>query len=298
MKKLFLFLPLIFFIISCKTNHDQKAESSVYFQWTDSYDRSVSLDKEPERVISLSPAITEMIFLLGSSDKLVGITEFCEYPPETANTTKVGGLQNLNIEYLLSLQPDVILIGSIIPKNEVEKMEQAGIPVIAIREENKIEGIYSALSVLGRIFNKTEAAEQEVSQLKIKMDKVKASLPVDSSHRPTVYFVVGFGDAGDYTAPNNSHIHEIITLAGGKNIGENLKGWNISREYLFQEDPEIIIIRKDNKDRFCSTFPYKELTAVKEGEIYPIESGWIDIVSPRNILAIEMINEVIIEHHR
>lgn len=279
---------------ACHPPAPKGQDSLAYFEWTDSYERAVSLTKVPQRIISLSPSITEMIFLLESEDLLVGISDFCEYPEGTRQIKKVGGMQNFNIEYLLSLNPDIVFIGSIVSKEDVEKIEMMGIPVIAIKEEQDIRGIFLALNILGKILQKEELASVQVEKLQNQLDAVTSALP-STMVKPSVYFVVGFGEAGDYTAPANSHIHEIITLAGGKNVGESLSGWSISREYLFREDPDIIMIRKENKEKFCQTFPYSELKAVKQHHVYPIESGWIDIVSPRNILAIQEIHQHINE---
>lgn len=279
----FIFL-LFFFFSSCQNSSKQK--SSDYFSWTDSYGREVSLKEEPQRIVSLSPALTEMIFLLKSEDKLVAITDFCLYPPETDNIPKVGGIQNFNIESVIALNPDVVLIGSIVPQESVNKMESMGLSVIAIKEENKIEGIYNAMIVLGKILNQQEMAAKKVDDLQQRIADIERR-EISEQEKPSVYYVVGFGGAGDFTAPKDSHIHEIITLSGGRNIGEVLTGWSISREYLFQEDPDLIFIREEDVDHFSQLFPYTELTAVKNKRVYPIESGWIDIVSPRNVMAVE-----------
>lgn len=163
------------------------------------------------------------------------------------------------------------------------------IPVISIIEENNIEGMSDVITTLGKICNREEAANKEANAWRACIEQVKNNKTSNSGKR--VYYVVGFGDTGDFTAPKSSHIHQIIELAGCKNIGENLTGWNVSREYLFQEDPDIIIVRTEDKETFCSQSPYNKLTAVKEGRVYPINSGWIDIVSPRNIKAIELIRK-------
>ena len=105
--------------------------------------------------------------------------------------------------------------------------------------------------------------------------------------------MVGFGKTGDFTAPGNSYIHDIITLAGGRNIGEDLTTWSVNREHLFEQDPDLIFIREEDLETFCQTYPYTLLTAVKEHRVYPINSGWIDTPSPRNMLAIEYIHQVI-----
>lgn len=258
-------------------------------EMTDSYGRTVTFSQSPQRIISLSPPITEAIFLLESQDRLVGISDFCNYPPETENIKHVGGMQNINVESLLSLQPDLVLIGSIVSKENVDKIEQAGIPVFTIRFETSIHDIEPMLEIVGTILGKEELAQQRIATMKQRLAQVRQ--PDSTERRPSVYYVVGFGKAGDFTAPGHSHINEIITLAGGRNVGQPLTTWSVSREYLFEADPDIIIVRKEDRDAFVSTYPYTQLTAVKTGHVYPIESGWIDNVSPRNVDAIEWLRD-------
>ena len=259
-----LFLLLLSLTISC-LSPSQQGEKASFFDYTDCYGKRVQLDSVPVRIISLSPAITEMVFMLDDGDKLVGISDFCHYPEATDTMHRVGGMQNINVESLVALNPDVVLIGSIVTKQDMEKMERAGLKVLVIREETKLEGLCDALSVIGQLLDKKELADAQIQKI----------------------HVVGFGEQGDFTAPRNSHIHEIITAAGGENIGKDLTSWSVSREYLFEADPDIILIRKEDMEVYGKTKPYTSLRAVKEGHLYPIESGWIDIVSPRNILAIQ-----------
>ena len=267
---------------------------------TDSYNREIKIDKAPERIISLSPGITEIIFLLRAENKLVGISDYCNFPPETQNITKAGGLQNINIERIISLRPDVVLIGSIIPKNEVDKLEKSGIIVVAIKQEEKLEGMLEAITVLGQIVDNVPLADSLVVYYKEKLETYQngvmstAMCAGERQNTPkSVYYVVSFGTAGDFTAPANTHISEIIRLAGGKNIGDALSTWNVSREYLFAQNPDFIFVRKEELPHFVKTYPYTLLDAVKKNRVFPIESGWLDVVSPRNFLAIEEIREKI-----
>ena len=326
-------LVYFYFISLCGACLSQKDKAGTFLCLSDSYNREIKLDKEPEKIISLSPGITEMLFLLNAEDKLIGISDYCDYPEETQYIRKVGGLQNINIENIISLQPDVVLIGSIIPKNEVDKLEKSGITVIAIKQEEKLEGMLDALKMLGQIVNNERCADSLGLYYRNLLEEYRtcvtrytlqalhvtnnteskrclkpqtsnltphtshltphtAHLTPHTSHRkPTVYYAVSFGAAGDFTAPANSHINEIIEYAGGRNIGENLTTWNISREYLFTQNPDIIFIRTEDLPYFVKTYPYTLLDAVKEGRVYPIESGWIDVISPRNFWAIEVMKE-------
>ena len=288
-----LFIPLLLLTMAFSACHNTKTEpkQEAFFTWEDSYKRHVELATAPERIVSISPAITEVMYLVGAQNKLVGISDFCLYPPETEKITKIGGMHNINFEVLLSLHPDVVLIGSMISQKDVAAIEKMGIPVICIVEEQSLEGMADMMEVIGRITQCEEKAEAESTQWRNKIAELKANAP-EPTERKSVYYVVGFGDAGDYTAPKNTHIQEIINLAGCENVGKSLSSWNISRELLFKSDPDIILIRKEDKDAFCSQHPYTMLSAVKENHVFPIESGWIDIVSPRNIKAVEMLQNI------
>lgn len=293
MKKLFNALCWVFcilFLFGCKS--PKQTESDVFFEWKDSYNRHIELAKAPERIVSISPAITEVMYLVGAQNKLVGISDFCMYPPETAKITKIGGMHNINFEVLLSLHPDVVLIGSMISQKDVDAIEKMGIPVVCIVEEKSMEGMADMMEVIGRITQCEEKASSEASNWRDKIDGIRQENAQDSTTRKKVYYVVGFGDAGDFTAPKNTHINEIIELAGCENVGKKLSTWNISREVLFEANPDIILIRKEDKEAFCNQYPYTLLPAVKENRVYPIESGWIDIVSPRNIKAVDIIRKI------
>jgi iron complex transport system substrate-binding protein len=318
-------LVYFYFISLCGACLSQKDRAGTFLCLTDSYNREIKLDKAPETIISLSPGITEMLFLLHAEDKLNGISDYCNFPEATQHIQKVGGLQNINIEKIVSLQPDVVLIGSIIPKKEVDKLEKSGITVIALKQEEKLEGMLDVLKILGQIVDNVHIADSLVGYYGEKLEFYKhadyqdfnrhklprlasrdtpsnfegeiiCDNPSNLRHlrvRPSVYYVVSFGDAGDYTAPANSHINEIIELAGGRNIGDQLSTWNISREYLFAQNPDLIFVRTEDFQHFVQTYPYNLLQAVKENRVYPIESGWMDVISPRNFWAIEEIKKKI-----
>ena len=295
MNKLFAVRLLLFLLLSLTISclsPSQQGEKASFFDYTDCYGNRVQLDSVPSRIISLSPAITEMVFMLDEGDKLVGISDFCHYPEATDTMHRVGGMQNINVESLVALNPDVVLIGSIVTKQDMEKMERAGLKVVVIREETKLEGLCDALAVIGKLLDKNDLADMQIKKIHNQLDSVKSH--IDTTIAPKkVCYVVGFGEQGDFTAPQNSHIHEIITAAGGENIGKDLTSWSVSREFLFESDPDIILIRKEDLEVYGKTKPYTSLRAVKEGHLYPIESGWIDIVSPRNILAIQYINNLL-----
>lgn len=288
MRKIAFLFAAAALLFSCSKT--DKVAHNCFFEGKDAYDRELRIQDEPQRIVSLSPAATEIAFLLHAEDKLVGVSDYCTYPPEALQLPKVGKLLNINTESILRLNPDLVIIGSIVSKKDVEKMENAGITVFSIKAEEHIDDLLSSISTLGTLLNRTRQADSLKQSYSTQLSNMQ---PPKKDTKPKVYYVVGFGDGGDYTAPQNSFIHDIITLAGGSNVGETLSTWNISREYLFQEDPDFIFIREEDCQRFCQTEPYSQLSAVRNQHVFPIPSGWMDILSPRNLLAIQYINQKI-----
>ena len=288
-KRIFFLLFIAFFCLGCQQYSQPKEE--YFFKEEDSYQRLVVIPQEPQRIVSFSGSITEIIFLLHQEKKLVAVSDFCTYPPATKDIPKVGKLLNINVESVLKLQPDLVLISSVVGKQDVEKMERAGLTVFAIKGEERLDDIFTSISTIGKILNCSASADSLCQDLRQQLPS-RENIEKDQK-APSVYYVVGFGKGGDYTAPGNSYIQDIICLAGGRNIGEPLHTWSVSREYLFQQNPDYIFIREEDLDVFCSTEPYIKLDAVKKKHVYPIPSGWIDIVSPRNINAVNWIKEKI-----
>lgn len=267
----------------------------------DDYGRTVVLNRNATRVVSISPAITEIIYALGQSHRLVGRTDFCHYPPAADTLTSIGGISNLNIEAILALQPDLIIAASMMPQRSVEQLEKMGIPVVCIIEKKHFEDLYVNIQKIGQVLCCESAADSlnTLLQQNIKNAILNPEDNQESQQRhqnniafssnptpPTVYYVVGFGPTGNFTAGGNTFIDDIICLAGGRNLAHDITGWSFSLESLIQNDPDYIVLRREDSITFCNTQPYSRLSAVQQGRIIGIESGTIDIQVPRNIDAV------------
>ena len=100
------------------------------------------------------------------------------------------------------------------------------------------------------------------------------------------YYVVGFGEGGNFTAGGDTFINDIIRMAGGRNIAENITGWSYSLEALLKENPDYIIVRREDSAAFCKMYPYSTLRAVQERRVIGIESSTLDGQTPRNVDAV------------
>lgn len=266
-------------------------------KFTDDYGNQVSVPAEPLRVVSLSPAVTEIVFALGRGDLLVGRTDFCQYPAEVANIESVGGISNLNIEKILALNPDLVISGSMIPQKSAEQLSALGVPIVCVIEKNRFDGLYENISKIGQLIGRSPQADSLNRQLKLRIESELSSSAADTieqladntnhnalcGHAPSVYYVVGFGAGGNFTAGGDTFINDLIAMAGGRNIAAGVKGWSYSLEALMSENPDFIIIRREDSATFCNTKPYTRLDAVKNGRVVAIESSTIDLQTPRNI---------------
>lgn len=273
-------------ITACGHIPDEQTARTQTF--TDDYGRVVEVPLSPTRVVSTSPAVTAIVFALGGGDILIGRTDFCTYPEEAARIESIGGISNLNVEKILSMKPDLVLSGSMIPKKSTLLMEKMGVPTVCVIEQQRFDGLYDNISKIGLLIGRSHAADSLIAEIK---GTAKYLQQEASSERPSVYYVVGFGASGNFTAGGTSFINDIITLAGGRNIAADITGWSYSLESLLHEDPQYIIIRQEDSATFCQTAPYNRLSAVKEGRVIGIESGLIDIQVPRNIEAVKIIRQ-------
>ena len=278
----FTFYLLVFY--SCSHPVRQEVTDTV----TDDYGRTVVVPSHPQRVVSLSPAVTEILFALDAGDLLVGRTDFCTYPPEAGRIPSIGGISNLNIENILTLNPDLVISGSMVGKKATDQMDQMGTPMVCVIEKPRFEALYDNIRAIGRLVGKEKEADSLVESLKWKVERLLAdtSLSTFNSQLSTCYYVVGFGPTGNFTAGGNTFINDIIRMAGGRNIAEEVEGWNYSLEALMQENPDYIIVRREDSAAFCGMKPYNTLDAVRKGHVIGIVSGTLDLQVPRNIDAI------------
>lgn len=258
---------------------------------TDSEDTEVTFDLEPIKVVSMAPNITETIYQLGLESKLVGRTDYCDYPEEVLNIESVGTMRSPNIEKIISLESDVVIASTHFSEEANKKLTDLGVKVIVLYEEHEIEGVYSIIETMGTIFNVNEAAAMAVNDMKTSITETKDR--IEGLENPDVYYVVGFGEYGDYTAGGDTFVGQMITMAGGNNIAQNVSGWSYSLESLVEADPDIIIISQDMKADFEAAENYEDLTAVKNGKVYGIDKNLMERQGYRNAEGLRTLAEMI-----
>lgn len=259
----------------------------------DSYDNEVIISEMPDRVISIAPSITELIFALEVEERLVGRTEFCNYPLEVDSIESIGSLRSPNIEKIVELQPDLIIASTHFEQDVYDKFIEMEIDILVLDPRNSFDGVYDTIEKLGYVFNINEKSENLIGEIKSTVDNVLNT--VKDQRRPSVYYVVGFGEQGDFTAGGGTFINDMLEMAGADNIASEVEGWSYSLERLVEKDPDLIIVSKYNnmKEEILKANGYKELTAIKEGMVFEIDNNLLDRQGPRNGLGLKALAEII-----
>lgn len=253
--------------------------------------KEVIFETEPQRIISMGPNITELMYSLGAEQKLVGRTDYCDYPEQVLEIDSVGTLYTPDVEKILSLEPDLVIFSTHFSEELKSQLEEAGISVLVLSEMEDITGVYTMIEKLGVAVNAQEKSKEVIDDMKERIFTVEEAIKDDEP--VSVYYVVGYGDLGDYTAGGDTFIHGILTASGGKNVAENVNGWSYSTENLLEADPEVILLSKFDYNGFTTTEPYTELSAVKNGNVYTIDTNMLDRQCARNADAIEQIAQIL-----
>lgn len=277
---------------SVKEADQKEALSSEYPQSViDSAGKTIFLTKPVSRIVSLGPNITETVFALGKGDLLVGRTDWCDYPSQVAGLASVGSLQEPSIEAILDLDPDLVLASTHAPMETLARLDQAGLNTAIFFGPETFAGIYEVITGTAALTGAREEGDAMVRDIRERSFGVEARVKAMESH-PRVYFVVGFGEGGDWTAGSDTFIHQMITMAGGDNIAGNITGWSYSLEKLVEEDPEIILLNIGLKDLFAAAPVYSQLRAVKEDRVYEIDENLIVRQGPRLIQGLELMQSI------
>jgi len=258
------------------------------------------IETQPETIVSLAPPNTEIIFALGLGDKVVGVTEYCNYPEEALTKPKIGGYSTINVEKIVAANPDIIFAN---PKNgqeNIDSLRQLGYTVIVIQSDS-VDGTYDAIRIIGTCTGTTAEADSIISDMKTRIQAITDKLE-GVTEKPTVMHAMSVESF--WVSGSNTFQNELITLAGGTNAFADVKGWGtITLEKLLTTDPEIILVDSGSKmgttgentlqKAFLTEPQLSGITAVKNKAVYVMDSDTFDRGGPRIVISLEQLAQIL-----
>ena len=282
-------LLLLVFVIGCsKPGNKTPAVSDTI---VDDIGVKVTIIPVPQRVITLAPNLTEMIYALGEGNKLVGNTTYCNFPSQAKSVEKVGNMLTVDYEKIVSLKPDLIfmtVVGN--SKNSYDKLKDLGMTVF-VSNPKTFSGINKTFLDMGKIFNREKFAKEKISQWDSVINYIKNKKSGIRNNK--AMFLVSLRPI--MLAGENTFINEIIETAGMKNIANGTKvNYPVySREEVLKKNPDyIILFRNKNltaKDVKAAYEEWSELNASKQNLIIFVDPDLFARPGPRYYLAVEFL---------
>jgi iron complex transport system substrate-binding protein len=243
--------------------------------------------RTPERIVSMAPNVTEILFALGLGYRVAGVTRFCDYPPETRAIRKIGGLVDPNIEVIQSLDPDLVVAFRGNPIRLVNRIGKLGLPVFVLDIGEGLEALFPLIAKIGRVTRSEDRAGELAARLRCSVEAVDTALrPVRT--RPRV-FVLLYGQ-GLWTCGGESYVDDLIDRAGGENVASSLpKKWVLyKRERILKDDPEVIFILARSgadfaagRDWLMKKAGVGGVAAMRSGRIYELDENAASRFGPR-----------------
>lgn len=265
----------------------------------------VRLSRPPDRIVSLAPSLTEIVFRLGAQERLVGVTRFCNVPPEATRLPRVGGVVDPDVERIVAARPDLVLCttdGN--PKEKVRVLEEMGIPCFAVGPQD-LSAVFRTIERIGILLGVPERASREAESLRERTERVSGSGPCAAPggeaaggsprFRPRVLFAVSTSPV--IVAGTGTFLDELIRRAGGSNAAQRFSGRypRLSVEDLVAASPDILLIAAMlGVERFPETVTrWEEIPAFRDREVHSLDGDLVTRPGPRMVDALEEVARIL-----
>ena len=254
---------------------------------TDDAGNIFTLGIPPRRIVSLAPNITEILFALGLDDRVVGVTRYCDFPPEAKAKEKIGGFIDPNVERIRALDPDLVIAFRGNPWEALNRLKSLRVPVFILDIGERLEAVPETIAKIGRVTGQEDEARTLVAALEEKLRTARAAMS-RTAGRPRVY--LNLSGKGLMTCGRSSYLHDLIERAGGTNVAAAVpKTWSAySHEQLIHDDPDVVIILSPSPSDFAASRAWfvalpglDTLRAVRAGRVRPLDENAASRIGPR-----------------
>ena len=262
---------------------------------TDASEKEVTIEKVPERIVSLIPSITETLFAIDAGDKVVGRTDYCNYPEQVTEIQSVGGLQ-FDVEAILALEPDLVLShASSAHSSEggLKQLEESGIPVVVVVDAQQIADVYKAIEMIAMVTDSQEKGEEVIAKMKEGFANVsEKAKQIADADRANVWVEVS--PAPDlFTSGTGTFLHELLELIHANNVAKDVEGWvSFTEEEAVMLQPDVIITTygyyvENPVEEVMKRPAWHDVPAVRNERIYDVNSDAVTRSGPRLVEGVE-----------
>ncbi|KZE64289.1 iron ABC transporter substrate-binding protein [Fictibacillus phosphorivorans] len=301
-------LLVIAIITGCSTANEtadqngkgsQKVQSDFPLKVKDASGKEVTIEERPEKIVSLIPSNTEILFALGLEKEVVGVSDFDNYPEAAAKKTKIGGME-FNVEKIVGLKPDLVLAhesGMATAKDGLKQLEDAGIAVFVVKDATNFDDTYDSIDTISEVTGTESKGDEIIKGMKddladiedkAKSVKEKKKVWVEVSPSPEIY-----------TAGKGTFIDEMLKAINAENAAGDLDGWaKVSEEQPVAYNPDVIVTTygyytEKPKEQVIARKAWKDVSAVKNNNIYDVHSDKVTRPGPRLIEGVEELAKAI-----
>lgn len=251
---------------------------------TDDAGRQVTLPAEPQQIVSLAPSNTEIVCALDACDRLVGVTDFDDYPAEVVEVDKVVNMAQVDIEAVVATEPDLVLAAGneLTPTTVIDQLAGLGLPVLVLYPES-LDEVTADVELVGAAIGRDDEAAALVDDMEARVDAVEEA--VAGLDRPRTFYEVSVFEGTIYTAGAGSFLASLIETAGADPITGDALSTSIQIEDLVAADPELILLGDaaygTTADAVKARNGWAVMTAVKSGAIVAVDDVVISRPGPR-----------------
>lgn len=248
---------------------------------------------KPQRIVSMSPGNTEIVFALGAGDRVVGVTSYSDYPEEAKTKPTIGGYHAPDVEKIVSLAPDIVFAMTDIQAKYIQILRQAGIRVVAV-EPKTLPEILNAIDIISEALGEEERGRQLHQELAGQLDQVRRHVGA----APVKRTFLEVWDTPLLTVGRQSFIHDLITQAGGINVSadKNVDYTPCDIEQLYAYNPEVYVVLSHSRDDIRSVITNPNLAAiqaVKTNQVFSITDDLLQRPGPRSFTGLVKLAEIL-----
>ncbi|MEE9188737.1 MAG: cobalamin-binding protein [Anaerolineales bacterium] len=262
----------------------------------DGSDREVTLAEPAQKIVSLAPSNTEILFAIGAGEQVIGRDEFSDYPSQAADLPSVGGgFGDYNLEAIVDLEPDLVLAAEINTPEQVKALEDLGLTVFLLSNPISLDEMFENLLTVAELTAHIPEAEDLVDTLRSRVSKVESVIE-SVENQPTVFYELDATDpSAPWTAGSGTFIDTLITMAGGENIASDMEGQYLqfSIEELLIRDPQVIILGDAaygiTPESLLDRTGWSNISAVVNDRIYTFDDNLVSRPGPRLVDGLEQL---------